>query len=582
MSFAHAEIEWKVTFPASNRMFLSHPDKNVFVLITRFESSISDETFDEYLASEFPDAVHSSRKEFLISQNDHYNNLSTGTSTLKGHRYGATSFNSFSERIWSDKGTLWHVAMVNHDRFEQHALMNEIMDGLLVPVKTSFMGSIIPSAYASSSDEDCYDKLDKNYKELGKIVGQIQKKNCDIKGIHPKKNSGKYGLKFTAAGFSSCLKGSGDAIRSMKNGFLSSMGEWQEKTGQQIKSLNCVEPKQPSGFWAQIGYSQQMQNYQYCLTAASTSAGIGMVADSVTQTAKSLKALYQWVKAEENPLGVITSIVASKYDGFMCLTSEAQQEAICEFSTHFVAALAATAAGAGSVAAIAKGLKAARSVAALAPVMSKSPAVIRALQDAKKSINGVSPAFIKAEPFTVSVAKGQAEAAKVIESLKKGAILEKSPAEMDKILKAKGFERIDTCIKMKGECVKHINMKTGKEEIAPMVVYVHPSGLAARIKPHGDSTSKFRPKPHGSFMLVDPENKKLAEGIKALKSKKTDSETFMNTFLSWEKEQAKVDMRSGKPLPSAPNRTNVPEELSDADKVVYNDTISNLTHFGIE
>jgi len=214
--------------------------------------------------------------------------------------------------------------------------------------------------------------------------------------------------------------------------------------------------------------------------------------------------------------------------------------------------------------------------------MTKSPAIARALNDARKKVNGVSPAFLKADDFVVSVAKGQAEAAKVIEALKKGAILEKSPADMDKILKAKGFERIDTCIKMNGECIKHINMKTGKEEIAPMVVYVHPSGLAARIKPHGDSTSKFRPKPHGSFMLVDPENKKLADGIKALKSKKTDSETFMNKFLSWEKEQAKVDMKTGNPLPSAPSRTKAPEGLSDADKVVYNDTLSGLTHFSID
>jgi hypothetical protein len=583
-----ADTDWTVMTPSENRMFLSHPTKNIFVLITRFKTGFSDEKFDEYLVSDFPDDLKKSRREFLNSQQDSWQKLMTGTDTLNGHRYGSSAFvarpgkveTTFGERIWVNKSTLWHVAIINGGS-DQLEIMNEIMTTINDPKKTSFFGSPISKAYAGE-DDSCSEIHDTEFRELKGIVSKINDRNCNLKGIHPSKLSKYYGLKFSSAEFSSCLKGSGDALRSMKNGFLSTIDSWQEKTGEQMKKLNCVEPKQPSGFIAAIGYSQQVQTYQYCLSAASTAAGIGMVADSLMETGIALKSLYQWVKAEENPLGIITSILASKYEGFMCLTPEAQQEAICEFSTHFLTALAATAAGAGSVMAIKKGLGAVRGIAALAPVMTKSPAIARALLDARKKVAGISPAFLHADDFVVSVGKGQAEAAKVIEALRKGAILEKNPAQMDAALKAKGFTRIDTCIKMNGKCVEHINAKTGQKEIAPMVVYVHPSGVAARIKPHGDSTSKFRPNPHGSFMLVDPENKKLAEGIKAMKGKSGDPEAFMNKYLSWEKELAKVDMKTGNPLPSAPSRTRMPEGMSDADKNLYNDTLSGLTHFSVD
>lgn len=575
-----ADDDWLSTSPASNRIFLTHKSKKVFALVTKFQTGFSDEKFDEYLVSDFQDEIVESRKNFLVSQNDFAKSVIAGTDTLNGFRYGGVAFNHFRERVWAQENTLWHVAMFINDGSDSHPLMNEIMLSIVEVKKTSFFGSLIPSAYAHNGD-DC-GIPSPEFRELNGIIKNINDSKCNVKGINPKKLSKHYGLKFTSANFGSCLKGSGDALRKMKNGFLSTIEEWKEQTGKEIKKMNCVEPKQPSGFLASMGYSQQMQAYQYCLSAASMSAGVGMMADSVSQTLTGIKSLYQWVKAEEHPIRVMASILASKYDGFMCLTPEAQQEAICEFSTHFIAALGATAAGVGSVMAIKKGLGAVRAVASLAPVATKSPGIARALLDAKNKVNGVSPAFISAAPFVMSVAKGQAEAAKVITALQKGAILEKSPEEMDKMLKAKGFTRIDTCIKMNGKCVEHINVKTGKQEIAPMVVYVHPSGVAARIKPHGDSTSKFRPKPHGSFMLVDPEDKKLGQAIKDYKAKKSDAETLMNTYLSWDRELAKVDMKTGNPLPSAPSRTQVPAHLTDAEKTLYNDTISGLTHFNMD
>jgi hypothetical protein len=62
----------------------------------------------------------------------------------------------------------------------------------------------------------------------------------------------------------------------------------------------------------------------------------------------------------------------------------------------------------------------------------------------------------------------------------------------------------------------------------PMIVFICPEGSAFRLKPEGDSTSKFRPQPHGVKALRHPYN---------------------GPFLTFDDEVIKVDSEGGNPLP---------------------------------
>ena len=66
-----------------------------------------------------------------------------------------------------------------------------------------------------------------------------------------------------------------------------------------------------------------------------------------------------------------------------------------------------------------------------------------------------------------------------------------------------------------------------KGEKIPMIIYLCPDGGVVRIKPQGDSTSRFRPQPHGSKSLRFPYNGK---------------------FESFDDEVVKVD-NAGNPIP---------------------------------
>lgn len=560
--------DWIVSKPVPTKILLTHKKEKSFILISKFETSSSVSQFEEYFADQFVTDVKASRTEILNLENDQWSKLETGTDTFKGVRYGASSFHvkfgSFFERTWATEKTLWHMAMFSSSSHYVHESLNQVMGNISGPQKTSSLFSKLSfTAHASSDVEQCYVMPVKDFQELTSI---LPKEKCQ---------SGKYGLKLQDAKFSDCLGGGKDAFKAMKAGFLSTMDSWEKETTKKVKSLKCKAPVQGKGFMASIAYPQQVQAYNSCLTSAGMSAGFTLAGQAVLQTGQSLKGLYHWVKAEENPWGVIASILATEYKGFMCLDAKSQMNAACEFSTQFASAIVGVAAGsAGAALAIHKSIKAIQGLTKLGRA--------EALAHSKKTINGVSAAFLKADPFVESVTSGKAEAAKVAKALRDGAILTRTPDDMDKILKAKGFTRIDTCIKFNGECVKHINPKTRKEEVAPMVVYVHPSGLAARLKPQGQSNAKFRSEPHGSFMLVNPQVKNMPRALQQLKKNPSDSEKFMNEYLSWESELAKVDMKTGKPLPSAPARTRVPAGLDDSEKTKFHDQISDMTHFSIK
>lgn len=559
---------WIVSKPVPSKILLTNRKDKSFILISKFETTTAVSQFEEYFADQFVTDAKNSRQEILDIENDQWSKLETGTNTFKGIRYGATSFDvkfgSFFERTWATEKTLWHVAMFTKSSSLVHQTLNNVMEQLSATPKTSSFDSLLSiSAHASADGEKCYVIP---LKELDELSAIVPKEKC-VSGIH--------GIKLKNTQMSNCLSGSEDAFKKMKEGFLSSLESWEKETGKKVKSSQCRQPVQGKGFMASIAYPQQVQSYQACLTSAGISAGMTLIGQSIMQTANSLKGLYRWVKAEENPWGVIASILATEYKGFMCMEGKDQLKAICEFSTQFASAIAGSVAGsAGAALAIHKSIKAIQGLTTLGRA--------QALVHVKKNINGVSAAFLKADPFVESVTAGKAEAARIAKALRDGAILTKTPDDMDKVLRAKGFTRIDTCIKFDGKCVKHINPKTGKEEVAPMVVYVHPSGLAARLKPQGQSNAKFRSEPHGSFMLVNPSVKDMPKALQQLKKNPADSEKFMNEYLSWDAELAKVDMKTGKPLPSAPARTRVPAGLDESEKTKFHDQISDMTHFTLK
>lgn len=590
--------EWEVSRPHPTRTFFSHKTSGTFVLLTQYQVSFAEEKFEEFFASEFPSSARSMRRDLIQEEGEEAGYLSTGSNTYQGIRYGSTSFSviinqkdfQFHERLWVEGKTLWHLTMVEQNsKISTPKILDEIMIEIIAEKKITFLSAVSGVAYAADTDR-CELPDSKKLAELNQIIPKIRNKvneqKCRKLSIHSSNLAGSYGVKLHNASGSSCLNGAGSALRKMKDGFLSNLNSWAGETDKRARSLGCHEPKMGEGFLASLAYSHLMDAYSKCMSAASMGAGASLIAQSLGQTAKSLRALYRWVKAEENPIGVITSILAAKYEGFMCLTASAQMRAVCEFSTHFLAALGASATGAGSVAAILKGVSAVRKLASVAPakkkvVLTRSPGEARALSDVKKNSQGLSVTFASHHPFVRSVAQGRAQAFRVARELRDGAILSRSPKEMDAILKRKGFTRIDTCIKLEGKCVRHKNPRTGKLEIAPMIVYVHPSGLATRLKPHGQSNAKFRREPHGSFMLVNPSDQNLSRALTRLRTKE-DKERFMNQYLSWDKELAKMDMNSLTPLPSAPSRTRNPKGLNQEELRQYHDTLTDLTHFPLK
>ena len=571
--------DWSVETPHPDRAFLTHKKSRTFILLTKFKTRSPAVKFEEYFADGFSEDALNSRKEILEVEGDEWRELVSGSDTHEGVRYGGTSFKTadatFYERIWTHNNHVWHMALVTLDKLQAHDQMNNIMGRLNTSGKTSFFKSLSLNAYAG--EEECSFPTDASINHLHKIVKPLHKNSaCQKQKIHPSKLGDSYGLKLKHGTSASCLIGSKKALNAMKNGFLSVLDSWSEETQKQILHLHCREPVKQPGFLATFAYSAQMDMYEQCLSSAAILAGASIGAQALNQTASSLKALYRWVKTEKDPAGVITSILASKYEGFMCLNAKAQMDAVCEFSTNFLVGLAGTATGAGAAIAIKKGITSVRKLASIA-----GPGQGRALKDAHTKVNGVSVTFKSPDPFVKLVSQGKAEAARVAKALSAGAILQKSPAQMDKVLKAQGFTRIDTCIKMDGKCVTHKNPLTGKDEIAPMVVYVHPSGLAARLKPHGQSNAKFRQEPHGSFMLVNPEESNLAEALKKFRQNPTKPEEFMDKHLSWNQELAKIDMSTGTPLPSSPGHTKLPADIGPEEAKSYNDALSNLTHFSL-
>lgn len=587
--------EWDVSQPHPTRTFFKHKTSGNFLLLTQYQVTFPEEKFEEFFASEFPSTARSMRRDLIQEEGEVASSLRTGTDTIHGVRFGKTSFSvtfnqkdfQFFERLWVEGKTIWHLTLVKpNSKISSPKILDEVMGEIITKKDITFYSAFFPVAYASDSDR-CELPDSGKLSELNEIIPKIRTKaneqKCRNLSIHSSNRSGSYGIKLLNASGSSCLSGAGSALRKMKDGFLSNLNTWAGETDKRAQSLGCHEPKMGEGFLASLAYSHLMDAYTKCMSAASLGAGASLVAQSLGQTAKSLRALYRWVKAEENPIGVITSILAAKYEGFMCLNANAQMNSICEFSTHFLAAIGVSATGAGSVAAILKGVSAVRKLASITPlkkkiVLTRSPGEARALSDMKKKSQGLSVAFASHHPFVRSVATGKAEAFRVARELRDGAILSRSPIEMDLILKRKGFTRIDTCIKLEGKCVRHKNPRTGKTEIAPMVVYVHPSGLATRLKPHGQSNAKFRREAHGSFMLVNPADQNMPRALSKLRTKQ-DKERFMNQYLSWDKELAKMDMHSLTPLPSAPSRTRNPKGLNPEELRKYHDTLTDLTHF---
>ena len=69
----------------------------------------------------------------------------------------------------------------------------------------------------------------------------------------------------------------------------------------------------------------------------------------------------------------------------------------------------------------------------------------------------------------------------------------KTAAEIDSLLLAKGFEKHEDWIR---DPKTQKPVRDAQGGALPMTIYVHADGGMVRVKPKGDSTSKFRPQPH--------------------------------------------------------------------------------------
>lgn len=160
---------------------------------------------------------------------------------------------------------------------------------------------------------------------------------------------------------------------------------------------------------------------------------------------------------------------------------------------------------------------------------------------------------------------------RAVDALVQEKVLSLPLKEMAPLLEKQGFKRIETCVKLKGSCIK---LPDGRE--APMLVFVHESGVVVRVKPEA-IPGQIREKPHSSIMLVRPSENFAAELTK-IKSH-ADGRRFGDKMLGWDQELVKVDPTNGKLIPKYPAHLQVPDAQKDPQMLkVYADVIMERAH----
>jgi hypothetical protein len=143
--------------------------------------------------------------------------------------------------------------------------------------------------------------------------------------------------------------------------------------------------------------------------------------------------------------------------------------------------------------------------------------------------------------------------------------------EMTSLLEKQGFKKIESCVKLKDNCIQ---LPDGRD--APMLLFVHESGVVVRVKPE-PIPGQFREKPHSSMMIVKPE-KDFAPNLSHISSEK-EARKFSDEMLSWDKELVKVDPVSGSLLPKHPGHLKLPDGNDDPELLkVYADAIMERAH----
>lgn len=251
---------------------------------------------------------------------------------------------------------------------------------------------------------------------------------------------------------------------------------------------------------------------------------------------------------------------------FSCLNENKQSEKLCKLVGDVIIPPA-------GLFAILKGTKAITLASqSVSPKLSATLNQEKLLDDLKKSgkcDDECAQAHLK---YLEEIAENpQSPTRKTLTTLVEKHALELPLKDMTFLLEKQGFKKIESCVKLKDNCIQ---LPDGRD--APMLLFVHESGVVVRVKPE-PIPGQFREKPHSSMMIVKPKED-FAPNLSHISSDK-EARKFSDEMLSWDKELVKVDPVSGSLLPKHPGHLKLPDGNDDPELLkVYADVIMERAH----
>ncbi len=351
---------------------LSHQGGKKFAILTEEKSFLPEYVYEDFFATKFTDISNDIRLDMFEKHQMNALNLQAGSDTLKGIRYGGHSYDvsmpqgtgKFYERFWAFKNRFWHLAVVDLSKEGAHADLNFLMSAAVQTalkhtsiVKTSF--SLIDEAYAN---EEC---VVRGLPDLNRVIPRLGQSNRDtrcqtMQGIAQGNRSNRYGMKILQANMRECVvNGITNAARSIRDGFAGMMNSLSEQTERELQRNRCTDPEPEirrllanadfarRAFYYVSVIPGMREHYSSCLQSAGLQAAGTLIWRSLVQTKDSAVALYNWVRTTDDPWSSVLAILATKANGFMCLTAQAQADYACEFAAIFVPTVIATVATGG-------------------------------------------------------------------------------------------------------------------------------------------------------------------------------------------------------------------------------------------
>lgn len=251
---------------------------------------------------------------------------------------------------------------------------------------------------------------------------------------------------------------------------------------------------------------------------------------------------------------------------FSCLNENKQSEKLCKLVGDVIIPPS-------GLFAILKGTKAIKLASqSVSPKLSATLNQEKLLDDLKKNGKCDEDCAQAQLKYLEEIAQNpQSPTRKTLSTLVEKHALELPLKEMTALLEKQGFKKIESCVKFKDNCIQ---LPDGRD--APMLLFVHESGVVVRVKPE-PIPGQFREKPHSSMMIVKPEED-FAPHLSHI-SNAQEARKFSDEMLSWDKELVKVDPVSGSLLPKHPGHLKLPDGNDDPELLkVYADAIMERAH----